>query len=58
MERLNQMVNNLLANYDKLVKRFLILSLIQQGGEATLDNVEELAKIRKELYKVTRNAKK
>jgi hypothetical protein len=52
------MVNNLLANYDKLVKRFLILSLIQQGGEATLDNVEELAKIRKELYKVTRNAKK
>ncbi len=52
------MVKNLLANYDKLVKRFLVLTLIQQSGEATLDDVSELAQVRKELYKVTRNVKK
>jgi len=52
------MVKNLLANYDKEVKRFLVLTLIQQSGEATLQDVEELAKLRKTLYKLTRNVKK
>lgn len=52
------MVNNLLANYDTLVKRFLVLMLIQQAGEATLDQVDELGKLRRKLYRITRNAKK
>lgn len=40
---------------DTLVKRFLLLSLIQISGEATLDTLDELATLRKELSRIMEN---
>lgn len=51
------MVNNLLANNEDLIKRFLVLTLIQQAGEASMDNVDELQRLRRKLYKITRKPK-
>jgi hypothetical protein len=38
--------------HDKLVKKFLLLTLVQVSGEATLSDVDELCRIRKKLYKL------
>jgi len=46
-----KLTNKLIREQDKLVKRFLLLNLIQISGEATLDTLDELAKLKKELYK-------
>ena len=48
------MVRVLLAKHETLVKRFLLLSLVQMSGEATLDQVNELQKLKRKLYEVTR----
>mgnify|MGYP000014336079 CR=1 FL=1 len=50
-----KIVDKLIREQNKIVKRFLLLSLIQISGEATLENVEELALLRKKLYKVIEN---
>ena len=46
-------VDYLLKHYDSAVKRFLLLTLIQQSGEATMDDVHELTMLRRQLYKAT-----
>jgi hypothetical protein len=38
--------------HDKLVERFLLLTLVQVSGEATLSDVDELYQLRKKLYKL------
>jgi len=50
-----KVVNKLIREQDKVVKRFLLLSLIQISGEATVDTLDELAILRKELYRVIEN---
>jgi hypothetical protein len=50
-----KVVNKLIREQDKIVKRFLLLSLIQISGEATVDTLDELAILRKELYRVIEN---
>jgi hypothetical protein len=50
-----KIANKLVREQDKIVKRFLLLSLIQISGEATLDTLDELAILRKELYKAIEN---
>jgi len=50
-----KLTNKLIREQDKLVKRFLLLSLVQISGEATLETLDELATLRKELYRVIEN---
>jgi len=50
-----KVVNKLIREQDKVVKRFLLLSLIQISGEATVDTLDELAILRKKLYRVIEN---
>ena len=52
---MNKVVHKLMREQDKLVKRFLLLSLIQISGEATLDTLDELATLRKELSRIIEN---
>ena len=47
-----KLTDRLMKEQDKLIKRFLLLSIIQISGEATLDNIDELAQLKKEIYKV------
>lgn len=46
-----KVTDKLIREQDKLIKRFLLLNIIQISGEATLDNLDELAKLKKEIYK-------
>lgn len=57
MHTLSNMVKFLLDSHEELVKRFLLLSLVQTSGEASLDDIDELQKLRKKLYKLTRDDK-
>jgi hypothetical protein len=50
-----KIVDRLIQKQNRIIKRFLLLNLIQISGEATLENIEELALLRKELYKVIEN---
>jgi hypothetical protein len=52
---LNKIAHRLMREQDKLVKRFLLLSLIQISGEATLDTLDELATLRKDISRIIEN---
>lgn len=50
-----KIVDKLIREQDKVIKRFLLLNLIQISGEASLDTLDELAILRKKIYKVIEN---